>query len=579
MNKSSKFIPTIIAVSVIIGILIGTFYANRYSGNRLNIINTTSNKLNDLLYIIDDQYVDKVDISELVEQAMPNILSELDPHSSYISAKDAASANDELKGSFSGIGVQFTIKDDTVHVNNVIKGGPSENVGILPGDRIVSVDDKPFVGKEVTNEETMRRLKGPKGSKVKLGVKRHGEPKPIYFTVVRGDIPVYSVTSTYMLNPELGYIRIKNFGETTYAELLLALADLEYAGFKGLVVDLRGNTGGYLTAVIQMVNEFLPKNKLIVYTEGRKSRREDYRSDGRGAYQSLPIIVLTDEITASAAEIFAGAIQDNDRGVIIGRRTFGKGLVQQPIEFNDGSLIHLTIARYYTPSGRCIQKPYTNGKGKDYEMDILSRYEHGEFFNEDSIRQNGPVYHTGIGRVVYGGGGVMPDYFVAEDTTGYTAYFSQAVSSGLVAQFCFDYCDDNRQVLSQFTEGEDIAKYLRKQNTLEKFVHFADSKGLVRRNLMIIKSKELFERAIYGNIIYTILDQNDYQMYMNQDDPTVLKAIEIYKQGKTKPVLEKKDDAKEEKEEDNRKVAKGSLPNRDARLSTPFYIASAKYLG
>ncbi|MBR3455714.1 MAG: S41 family peptidase [Bacteroidaceae bacterium] len=579
MNKSSKFIPTIIAVSVIIGILIGTFYANRYSGNRLNIINTTSNKLNDLLYIIDDQYVDKVDISELVEQAMPNILSELDPHSSYISAKDAASANDELKGSFSGIGVQFTIKDDTVHVNNVIKGGPSENVGILPGDRIVSVDDKPFVGKEVTNEETMRRLKGPKGSKVKLGVKRHGEPKPIYFTVVRGDIPVYSVTSTYMLNPELGYIRIKNFGETTYAELLLALADLEYAGFKGLVVDLRGNTGGYLTAVIQMVNEFLPKNKLIVYTEGRKSRREDYRSDGRGAYQSLPIIVLTDEITASAAEIFAGAIQDNDRGVIIGRRTFGKGLVQQPIEFNDGSLIHLTIARYYTPSGRCIQKPYTNGKGKDYEMDILSRYEHGEFFNEDSIRQNGPVYHTGIGRVVYGGGGVMPDYFVAEDTTGYTAYFSQAVSSGLVAQFCFDYCDDNRQVLSQFTEGEDIAKYLKKQNTLEKFVHFADSKGLVRRNLMIIKSKELFERAIYGNIIYTILDQNDYQMYMNQDDPTVLKAIEIYKQGKTKPVLEKKDDAKEEKEEDNRKVAKGSLPNRDARLSTPFYIASAKYLG
>ena len=251
MNKSSKFIPTIIAISVIIGILIGTFYANRYSGNRLNIINTTSNKLNDLLYIIDDQYVDKVNISDLVEKAMPNILSELDPHSSYISAKDAATANDELRGSFSGIGVQFTIKDDTVHVNNVIKGGPSENVGILPGDRIISVDDKPFVGKEVTNEETMRRLKGPKGTKVKLGVKRHGEPNPVYFTVIRGDIPVYSVTSTYMLNPELGYIRIKNFGETTYAELLLALADLEYAGFKGLVVDLRGNTGGYLTAVIQ----------------------------------------------------------------------------------------------------------------------------------------------------------------------------------------------------------------------------------------------------------------------------------------------------------------------------------------
>ena len=574
MNKSSKFIPTIIAISVIIGILIGTFYANRYSGNRLNIINTTSNKLNDLLYIIDDQYVDKVDISDLVEKAMPNILSELDPHSSYISAKNAQSANDELRGSFSGIGVQFTIKEDTVHVNNVIKGGPSEKVGILPGDRIISVDDKPYVGKVVTNEETLHRLKGPNGSKVKLGVKRHGEPNPLYFTVVRGEIPVYSVTSTYMLNPELGYIRIKNFGETTYAELLLALADLEYAGFKGLVVDLRGNTGGYLTAVIQMVNEFLPKNKLIVYTEGRKARREDYRSDGRGSYQSLPLIVLTDEITASAAEIFAGAIQDNDRGVIIGRRTFGKGLVQQPIEFNDGSLIHLTIARYYTPSGRCIQKPYTNGGGKDYEMDIMARYEHGEFFNEDSIRQNGPVYHTGIGRVVYGGGGIMPDYFVAEDTTGYTTYFSQAVSSGLVAQFCFDYCDDNRQALSKFTEGKDIAKYLRKQNTLEKFVHFADSKGLVRRNLMIIKSKELFERAIYGNIIYSMLDQNDYQMYMNEDDPTVLKAIDIFKQDKTKPVLEEKDLKQQEKAEEKKKVAKATLTSRDARLSAPFYMAS-----
>lgn len=555
MNKSSKFIPTIIAVSVIIGILIGTFYANRYSGNRLNIINTTSNKLNDLLYIIDDQYVDKVDISNLVEKAMPSILSELDPHSSYISAKDASSANDELKGSFSGIGVQFTIKDDTVHINNVIKDGPSEDVGLLPGDRIISVDGKPYVGKEVTNQETMRRLKGAKGSKVKLGIKRHGEDKPLSFTIVRGDVPVYSITSTYMLNPELGYVRIKNFGETTYTELLLALADLEYAGFKGLVVDLRGNTGGYMAAAIQMVNEFLPKNKLIVYTEGRKTRREDYKSDGRGAYQSLPIIVLTDEITASASEIFAGAIQDNDRGVIIGRRTFGKGLVQQPIEFNDGSLIHLTIARYYTPSGRCIQKPYTNGKDKDYDMDIIERYEHGEFFNQDSIRQQGPIYYTGIGREVYGGGGVMPDYFVAEDTTGYTSYFSQCVSSGLVAQFCFDYCDENRQALSQFTDGKDIAKYLRKQNTVEKFIHFADKKGIQRRNLQIIKSRLLFEQVIYGNIIYSILDQNDYQMFMNEEDPTVLKAIEIFKEGKTIPVLEKNDQKGAEEKQEDKKVA------------------------
>lgn len=539
INRSSRFIPIIAAISVVIGIIIGTFLANRFSGNRLNIINTSSNKLSDLLHIIDDQYVDTVSISQVVEDAMPKLLEELDPHSTYISAKDAQTANDDLRGSFSGVGVQFTIRQDTIRITNIIKGGPSEKVGIMAGDKIISVDGEPFVGKDVTNEETLHRLKGEKGTKVKIGILRHGHKKPLSFTVVRGDIPVKSIDATYMLTDKLGYIKIKSFGETTYPELLTSLAELEQQGFKGLVVDLRDNGGGYLASAIQMVNEFLPKNRLIVYTEGRKAKREEYKSDGRGSYQDIPIIVLTNEYTASAAEIFSGAIQDNDRGVIIGRRSFGKGLVQQPIEFSDGSMIRLTIARYYTPSGRCIQKPYVKGESREeYEMDILTRYNHGEFFNEDSIRQTGEVYKTSIGREVYGGGGIMPDYFVGEDTTQFTPYYTEAVNKGLILQFCFEYVDKNRETLKDMSSALEIVKYLRKQNIMEQFVHYADNHELRRRNNMILKSQHMFERAIYGNIIYYMLEMNDYVRYINQEDATVKKAINIFNQRRTRPVLE-----------------------------------------
>ena len=537
INRSNRWIPLIIAVSVIVGIIIGTFFANRFAGNRLNIINTSSNKLNDLLHIIDDQYVDTVDIANIVEQSMPKILEELDPHSTYITAKDAKTANDDLKGSFSGVGIQFVVREDTVRVTGIIKGGPSEKVGILAGDKIVSVDGEPYVGKVVTNEETLHRLKGEKGTKVKIGILRHGQSKPISFTVVRGDIPLKSIDATYMINRELGYVKIKNFGETTYAELLTSLAELEVEGFRGLVVDLRGNGGGYLSAAIQMVNEFLPKNQLIVYTQGRRSRREEYRSDGRGSYQNLPIIVLIDETTASAAEIFSGAIQDNDRGVIVGRRSFGKGLVQQPIEFSDGSLIHLTIARYYTPSGRCIQKPYVKGQPKEYEMDLVTRYERGEFFNEDSIRQTGEKYKTNIGRIVYGGGGIMPDYFVAEDTTAITPYYTECVTKGTIAQFCFEYTDNNRDKLNPFKNAAELEKYLRRQSLVDQFVRYADGKGIVRRNNMILKSQHLFEQAIYGSIIYNMLEMSDYVQYLNRDDITLEKAIQLFKAKQTKPTL------------------------------------------
>ena len=476
-NKITRFIPLIIAISIIGGIMIGAYYTQSTPDGKSGVINASSNKLNALLRIIDDQYVDTVNMADLIEEAMPQILGELDPHSSYIAAKDMEEMTADLRGSFSGIGIQFTIQQDTIHINNVIAGGPSEKVGLMAGDRIVEVDDSAFVGKIVTNNEAMKKLKGPKGSEVKLGIFRHGEKEILHFTIIRGDIPVKSVDAAYMLNEKFGYIKINKFGETTYPEMLISLAKLHQESCKGIVIDLRGNTGGYMGAAVQMVNEFLPKGQLIVYTEGRKAARENYFSNGTGSSQDIPVIVLVDEGSASASEIFAGAIQDNDRGTIIGRRSFGKGLVQQPIEFSDGSSIRLTIARYHTPSGRCIQKPYNKGKDENYEMDILTRYEHGEFFSQDSIKQDeSHIYHTSLGRPVYGGGGIMPDIFVPQDTTGVTSYFSMAVNRGLILQFAFQYTDQNRQALQKYDSSESLLKYLKKQNILEKFANFAESK-------------------------------------------------------------------------------------------------------
>lgn len=535
-SNKNKLIPFLMAICLVAGILIGTFYTNHFSGNKLGIINTSSNKLNALLHIIDEQYVDTVNMFNLVEEAMPQILAELDPHSSYIPAKDLEAVNSDLKGSFSGIGVQFTIQDDTIHINSVIPGGPSEKVGLLAGDRIVEVDDSSFVGKIVTNEEAMRRLKGEKGSKVKLGIYRPGEKDILHFTIVRGDIPVKSIDAAYMVNDKFGYVKVNKFGETTYPELLVALAKLAQANCKGMIIDLRGNTGGYMAAAIQMVNEFLPNNKLIVYTEGRKSPRENYTSNGTGSSQTMPLIVLMDEGSASASEIFAGAIQDNDRGTIIGRRSFGKGLVQQPIEFSDGSAIRLTIARYYTPSGRCIQKPYEKGNDAEYEMDIITRYKHGEFFSADSIKQNiKEIYHTGLGRTVYGGGGIMPDIFVPQDTTGMTSYYRMAATRGLIVRYTLDYTDKNRSKLQEYDTPEKMEAYLKKQNLLEKFAEYAESKGLKRRNILMYKSKKLFEESLYGNVIYNMLGMEAYIAYSNQTDKTVQKALEVLEKGESFP--------------------------------------------
>lgn len=567
-NKSNRYLPVIMALCVVIGIIIGTFYTNHFSGNRLNIINSGSNRLNNILHIVDDQYVDKVDIDSLVDKAIPLILAELDPHSVYINAKDVQIATDDLKGSFSGVGIEFTIREDTIHVQNVISNGPAERAGLVAGDKIVSVDDKPFVGKIVTNEEAMHRLKGPKDTKVKLGVLRYGSKKVQYFTVTRGDIPVKSISATYMLDENTGYIRIKSFGETTYSDLLISLAKLSQEGFSNLVIDLRDNTGGYLQSAVQMVNEFLPKDRLIVYTQGRKSPRHDYRSDGRGSYQKIPLVVLINEGSASASEIFAGAIQDNDRGTIIGRRSFGKGLVQQQLPFADGSLIRLTVARYYTPSGRCIQKPYTAGGDKNYEQDLISRYEHGEFFNQDSIKHTGPAYKTSIGRTVYGGGGITPDIFVPEDTLGMTSYYKQASMSGLILQFAFTYTDDNRLKLNNFKEMMELSDYLVKQNTVDKFATYADQRGLKRRNLMIMKSHKLLERYINSRIIYNIMDESAWNQYLNIDDPVIKATMQVFKNNEAFP---KKP---EPKTTDHKKVAfGGKMPYEHLPLTSPRLVA------
>lgn len=535
-KNSSRFTPVIIAISVVIGILIGTFYAKHFAGNRLGIINGSSNKLNALLRIVDDQYVDTVNMTDLVEKAMPQILAELDPHSTYIPAQNLEEVNSELEGSFSGIGIQFTIQNDTIHVNAVIQGGPSEKVGLMAGDRIVMVNDSLFVGKTLTNERAMRTLKGPKGSQINLGVKRLTEKELLKFNITRGDIPQNTIDAAYILKNGLGYIQVSKFGRTTHVELLNALAQLNHQNCKGLIIDLRGNTGGYMEAAVRMVNEFLPEGKLIVYAEGRKYQRTEDKANGTGSCQNIPLIVLVDEGSASASEIFAGAIQDNDRGIIVGRRSFGKGLVQQPIDFSDGSAIRLTIARYYTPSGRCIQRPYENGKDRNYELDLYTRYEHGEFFSRDSIKlDESTIYHTGLGRPVYGGGGIMPDLFVPHDTTGVTSYLSQVLSKGLTIQYTFQYTDSNRDKLSEYKTEEALLNYLRRQGLVEKFVQYADKKGVQRRNILISKSYKLLEKHLYGNIVYNMLGKEAYIRYLNQSDATVKQAVELLEKGEAFP--------------------------------------------
>ena len=533
--KKEYLMPMLMAACVIIGILIGTFCANHFGGDRLQIINSGSSRLTNLLHVIDDQYVDAVDIDSLVDKAIPQILGELDPHSMYIPASEAKSAEEDLRGSFSGIGIEFNIREDTIRVQNVISNGPSERAGLLAGDKIVTVDGKKFVGKEITNDKAMKTLKGPLDSKVKIGVLRYGSDKIKEFTITRGNVVQHSVTSAFMINDTTGFIKIRNFGENTYPEFLSALAMLSTKNTENLVIDLRDNTGGLLQAVALMANEFLEKDQLIVYTQGRKAKREDIRADGRGAYKKIPLVVLINEISASASEIFAGAIQDNDRGIIIGRRSYGKGLVQQQLSFTDGSLLRLTVSRYYTPSGRCIQKPYVPGQGLKYEEDLMNRYQNGEIYSADSIHNNGKAFKTRIGRVVYDGGGITPDIFVPEDTTFMTSYYKEAAMSGLIMQFAYKYTDSHRDELGKYKDMESLSAYLDKLSLVNDFVTYAEGKGLKRRNLMIEKSRKLFKRFIHSRIIYNMLNEEALMKYLCKDDNVIKETLNVFKNGEAWP--------------------------------------------
>ena len=488
-------------------------------------------KVRTLMDAIRSKYVDEVDMDSIIDHMLPSILQELDPHSAYYPAEETQESNDELHGSFSGIGIQFSIQDDTIRVNSVIHGGPSEKVGVLAGDRIVLINDSVFAGKKIASSEVVKNLKGPKGTTVKISVMRNGEPNLVDFVIERGDIPVKSVDASYMISPDdgIGYIMINKFGETTLTEMMISLAELSSKGMKKLIIDLRGNSGGYLGAAIQMANEFLPKNDLIVYTQGAHSSTSRTYANGHGHYTSTPIAVLIDESSASAAEIFTGAIQDNDRGTIVGRRSFGKGLVQEPIEFPDGSSIRITIARYYTPSGRCIQKPYGESD-EDYAMDLLKRYEHGEFFSADSIKlDESETYTTKGGRTVYGGGGIMPDIFVAQDTTGSSKFHTTVVRKSLVNKFSFKYVDSNRATFADLKTYTDIEKYLDRKNVLAKFYEFAALNGVKKDPNMSDAAQKQMRTALYSNIIYDALDMQDYISFVNLSDPAISKAIEALK--------------------------------------------------
>ena len=540
-RKWSVFTPIIAAICIVIGVFIGMYYASPHN-NSIFITQTPTNKLNSIIRIIDENYVDTVDMSELVEDALPHIISELDPHSVYIPKIYAEEVGSELDSSFSGVGIQFTIQEDTIYVNSVVKQGPSEEVGIIAGDRIVTVDDSLFVGSKINNRVALRTLKGPKGTQVKLGIKRSGEPDLLNFVVTRGDIPQNTIDATYMVNDKIGYIQLSKFGRTTYVELINSMALLLYQNCEGVIIDLRGNTGGYLDIVAKIVNEFLPKERLIVFTEGRKMVRQDIYSNGSGGFQNIPVVILIDEVSASSSEIFAAAIQDNDRGTVIGRRSFGKGLVQQEIAFNDSSFLRLTIARYYTPSGRSIQRPYTKGDKQEYQMDLINRIEHGELYSKDSIKlDNNLLYHTLNGREVYGGGGVMPDIFVPQDMIETNTYLNEVLKRRLILQFSFQYTDKNREKLSQYTNEEELEKYLLKQHIFDRFVQFADSKGVQRRNILINKSKDFIERTLFSNIIYNILGIEAHIKYINKTDSTFQKALEVLEKGESfpKPPAEK----------------------------------------
>lgn len=529
MNQEKKryyvWLPIIMAGCLSLGLLIGALFLSKFVGNE----NDVYSKLHTIMGYIEDEYVDEVNTDSLLENAMPDILSQLDPHTTYIPAADLQSVNEELQGSFSGIGISFNMLTDTITVLEVISGGPSEKVGILPGDRIITINDTIALGQNWTQEKVLKTLRGKKGTEVNLGIKRNNSAELLPFTVTRGDIPVTSIDACYLIDKGTGYLKINKFGRTTFNEFLNSMVELREAGANKFVIDLRGNGGGYMEPALLMANEFLNAGDLIVSTKGRKAdMNSEVHADGTGSFRNDGLTVLLDEFSASASEIFAGAIQDNDRGVIVGRRSFGKGLVQNQIDLPDESAIRLTVARYYTPSGRCIQKSYTLGQTDTYLNEIAERYNHGEGFSADSIHvDKSQIFQTVGGRTVYGGGGIIPDIYIPNDTAGISPYYISVFNAGLLQKFAFNYTDKNRSRLIKAKDSKQLTSLLPNSDALlQEFVEYARKEARIAPRWYYINiSRDLIVSQLKALIARDILGTSAYYEVINQTDPSVLRAV------------------------------------------------------
>lgn len=524
-NKSRLYVwaPLIGAVLFVGGLWVGYLIAG---GDRMT---PGQEKLQDIYRIIEEEYVDEISTDSLIEMTIPELLKNLDPHSMYIARKDLDRINRDLESSFYGVGIQFQLMSDTICVVEIVPGGPAERAGMMAGDRIVAVDGRPMTGKKITTDDVLSTLRGDKDSKVTLTVRRGGSHKPLKFELTRGEIPSKSVTASYMTDGDIGYVRVSKFAQNTYAEFLQAINSLRTRGAKSFILDLRGNSGGLLDQAILMANEFLDPYSPIVATKGRNElENANWVADGTGTFNDVPLIVLTDEFSASSSEIVTGAIQDNDRGLVIGRRTFGKGLVQRAITLPDSSQMRLTVQRYYTPSGRCIQKTFTRGENDSYESEILDRYANGEIFSADSIKFDpAKVFSTAGGRKVYGGGGITPDVFIPSDTTGYSSYYLAVANAGLLQKFAYEYADLNRAELSK---AKDVQQLLRKlpgrDILLSAFVRYAVTNGVPARWYYINISANLIVNQLRALIAGDILGTNAYYEIFNANDPAVRRAVE-----------------------------------------------------
>ena len=508
-----------------LGVVITGIASRKEIKKILNIMPQYNNKLEAVIDYVETKYADKISRKELEELAIPLFLEALDPHSAYIPSLKTQAIEDELEGNFEGIGVQFYIYDDTVYVVKVISDGPSEKAGLLAGDRIINVNDITIAGIGITNDSVMKKLKGKSGSIVNLDIKRKGHDQFLKIPIKRGSIPISSIDAFYLIDKETGYIKISNFSRTTHDEFLKDVLKMKKSGIKSLIVDLRGNSGGYMFSVIDIVDEFLEEGKAIVYTEGNASKRVDYIATSKKTnFIDLNIAILIDELSASASEIFAGAIQDNDRGIIIGRRSFGKGLVQEAVKFTDGSVLRLTVSRYYTPSGRCIQRPYNNGT-KEYYSDQYLRYAYGDTANYYS--DTAKIYFTSKGRKVYAGGGITPDITIPLDTSGYSKLYSDINRKNVAYLFAIKFVDNNRQALKTITTINTLEKYIQKNNVYEQFWDYAQNNGIEINNNDLIISKNHIENLILAYIARQTLDENAFFRIFNRND-NYLKDIIFY---------------------------------------------------